>query len=230
MQRPLRVPVKFAGFTLIELLVVIAIIAILAAILFPVFAQARAKARHTACLSNTRQIGMAALMYAQDYEETLPPWRINDLLYWVGGRGVVSDPLDKTQGLLYPYLKNGEINRCPSFTGTNNLGGTGYGMNAHVSASPLSIMDSPAERILFADAGLPDFPGPGRMGETVVIRAPYLWRPSPEMDFRHQNLASAVWGDGHVKAVNRLAFVAELPAAQQTATRRFQGDIWMQTP
>ena len=61
-----------SGFTLIELLVVIAIIAILAAILFPVFAQAREKARQTTCLSNLKQLGTAAQMYAQDYEERLP--------------------------------------------------------------------------------------------------------------------------------------------------------------
>jgi prepilin-type N-terminal cleavage/methylation domain-containing protein len=60
------------GFTLIELLVVIAIIAILAAILFPVFAHARAKARQTACLSNMKQLGTGLMMYAQDYDETLP--------------------------------------------------------------------------------------------------------------------------------------------------------------
>src|SRR5215470_16151965 len=69
---PMRLRSRWAGFTLIELLVVIAIIAILAAILFPVFAQARDKARAAGCLSNTKQIGTAVNMYIQDYDETFP--------------------------------------------------------------------------------------------------------------------------------------------------------------
>src|ERR671916_1393740 len=84
------------AFTLIELLVVIAIIAILAAILFPVFAQARATARKAACASNLRQIGLAFSMYAQDYDELLVP-------HWIDRTGI---PDWKT--LLDPYIKRGE--------------------------------------------------------------------------------------------------------------------------
>ena len=65
---------------------VIAIIAILAAILFPVFAQAREKARATSCLSNTKQLGLGALMYCQDYDETFPIYTWDFLTYWNGGR------------------------------------------------------------------------------------------------------------------------------------------------
>jgi prepilin-type N-terminal cleavage/methylation domain-containing protein/prepilin-type processing-associated H-X9-DG protein len=101
------------GFTLIELLVVIAIIAILAAILFPVFAQARAKARQSACLSNMKQLGTALTMYAQDYDETLP---LND--YVGNGLGPLPGWRDARAGDswcsgTYPYVKNLQIYVCP---------------------------------------------------------------------------------------------------------------------
>ncbi len=96
------------AFTLIELLVVIAIIAILAAILFPVFARAREKARQASCLSNVKQMGLAALMYAQDYDEMVVPGeiRIPGAQRWMG-----------EGGLLLPYVKNVQIFRCPSADG-----------------------------------------------------------------------------------------------------------------
>ncbi len=90
-----------SGFTLIELLVVIAIIAILAAILFPVFAQAREKARQTGCLSNAKQITTGVMMYVQDYDEILPlVYDLNTLSSWT----------DRVQ----PYIKNWDLMFCPS--------------------------------------------------------------------------------------------------------------------
>jgi prepilin-type N-terminal cleavage/methylation domain-containing protein/prepilin-type processing-associated H-X9-DG protein len=102
-----RLPSRRRGFTLIELLVVIAIIAILAAILFPVFAQAREKARATACLSNSRQLGTAAMLYTQDCEENYPPFPYS----------VVSDGQLRAVSvldMLSPYLRSTGVYTCPS--------------------------------------------------------------------------------------------------------------------
>ena len=96
------------GFTLIELLVVIAIIAILAAILFPVFAQAREKARGAACLSNVKQLGLALQMYAQDYDETLPN-HAQDTDKFLAPNA----PANWAKGL-QAYAKNTQIFSCPS--------------------------------------------------------------------------------------------------------------------
>jgi len=103
---------KQRGFTLIELLVVIAIIAILAAILFPVFAQARAKARQTSCLSNTKQMSLGFMMYVQDYDETFPYWQWGDS-YGSGGR-TPNHFESFWADAIYPYVKNGQVYACPS--------------------------------------------------------------------------------------------------------------------
>jgi prepilin-type N-terminal cleavage/methylation domain-containing protein/prepilin-type processing-associated H-X9-DG protein len=96
-----------SGFTLIELLVVIAIIAILAAILFPVFAKAREKARQTSCLSNEKQMALGVLMYAQDYDEKFPG---GGGMYPPGAWGPGSAWWEE----IYPYIKNTQIFVCPS--------------------------------------------------------------------------------------------------------------------
>lgn len=96
------------GFTLIELLVVIAIIAILAAILFPVFAQAREAARKTSCMNNSKQMGTAINMYVQDYDETYPQ------AYWYKNDAGDSGGYMQWTGMIQPYAKNASMFVCPS--------------------------------------------------------------------------------------------------------------------
>jgi prepilin-type N-terminal cleavage/methylation domain-containing protein/prepilin-type processing-associated H-X9-DG protein len=153
------------AFTLIELLVVIAIIAILAAILFPVFAQAKAAAKKTACLSDTKQVGLGTIMYAGDYDDHEPlmqqggppgfvaspdgPAPTVLFVFWFGGVGLdLNNPsvgwkIVPTQGMLYPYMKNQAIMACPSATTPRDLDGgiqhafnLGYGVNFNVVGAP----------------------------------------------------------------------------------------------
>jgi prepilin-type N-terminal cleavage/methylation domain-containing protein/prepilin-type processing-associated H-X9-DG protein len=168
------------GFTLIELLVVIAIIAILAAILFPVFAQAREKARASGCLSNVKQIATALYMYTQDYDESTPGGCFS--LWGCSGPGetVTTGMIDETGAEsttccrysalwpLMPYTKNEGIFVCPSVVGwdienyrprkgsyaTNQImqGGTTHPMGWHGWGASLSLFENPAESVAFADA------------------------------------------------------------------------------
>ena len=138
---------KRNAFTLIELLVVIAIIAILAAILFPVFAQAQEKARQTACLSNLKQIGTAAIMYSQDYDEHIVPTELG---------GAAGDAQEYYWGdMIYPYAKNWQFLQCPSanqkiafktgITTYSQQWSYNYGINDIIAADCVSS-DDPACR------------------------------------------------------------------------------------
>ena len=148
------------GFTLIELLVVIAIIAILAAILFPVFAQAREKARQTQCISNSRQLSMANQMYLQDYDETILPS--------TNYAAALTDPYRIWPPMIQPYVKNQGLFLCPSAPtgryaagwanrgeapiGYNSLTGIDpLGIEAPRSVAAIAVLDEPARTVLLAD-------------------------------------------------------------------------------
>ncbi len=184
------------GFTLIELLVVIAIIAILAAILFPVFARAREKARQTSCLSNVKQIGLGNLMYAQDYDEKTvygSGWQYpNGSLSW--------------QLKVEPYIKNRQIFQCPSNPNGEFIYWTqplvyGYSRNVEQNRS-LGEFRFPAQTAMLGDGVHPAVEYP----RGIVPLSCRGWDPchtvEPTQDhFLHNGGNNIVFYDGHAKWV-----------------------------
>ena len=161
------------GFTLIELLVVIAIIAILAAILFPVFAKAREKARQTSCLSNLRQWATATLTYVQDYDERFP------LQDYAGGIYV------PWYTALYPYVKNEQMYHCPS-TGSTTAWYPDYADNGYVfsnSSRALGTCQTPSETMMMVDASV----------RFVSVSTP------ERIAYRHNEGCNMNFVDGHAK-------------------------------
>jgi prepilin-type N-terminal cleavage/methylation domain-containing protein/prepilin-type processing-associated H-X9-DG protein len=219
------------GFTLIELLVVIAIIAILAAILFPVFAQAREKARQASCMSNVKQMTLAAMQYLQDTDETYP--KANMQYTAVPPQGGTARVI-YWNDLLFPYIKNGGTNydqgvfNCPSFIPNTwtlrpygwNIGTSrrnyrnGFGYQA-LDGSPFvtdSMINYPAETIFFGDIS----PYPSGKNEIflliqdanvstpAIIQTNMTYTPS-----LHNGGANYGFSDGHVKWLKQDAAYAQ---------------------
>ena len=189
------------GFTLIELLVVIAIIAILAAILFPVFAKAREKARQSSCASNEKQIGIAVMQYKQDYEETMP------MSYAAGdGNGTrltCGTPMYFFIDELMPYCKNEQIFKCPSHEGMNCNSAMRYPATQHdiprsynfstaAGGAKDSDMPVPSATYILADSG----------GQACI---PICCTDiaGPLIAARHSGMFNGLFADGHVKASNK---------------------------
>lgn len=201
------------GFTLIELLVVIAIIAILAAILFPVFSRAREKARQASCLSNLKQIALAAQMYVQDYDETFPP---GISLIWDAGSSQWVAVTAMT--LLMPYEKNYQIAVCPSDKqGSNDFtAGSGQTWGPYPFGEPIR-MSYHGNNMVFrvpAYGMLPlSLAQIKRPSETTLLwdsvwywddsSAPHsIGRPHDEFAPRHNDGGNVAFVDGHAKWVN----------------------------
>jgi prepilin-type N-terminal cleavage/methylation domain-containing protein/prepilin-type processing-associated H-X9-DG protein len=200
------------GFTLIELLVVIAIIAILAAILFPVFAQARAKARQSACLSNMKQLGTGLIMYAQDWDETMP---INDYI----GNGLAPlpgwrDPRagDSWASGIYPYVKNLQIYVCPEAvhypadksvpwrSPDNPEDGTvSYLMNYVTRGRPIAAVPAPADLIFLHEGDRRWRVAHCRPRPTTPTATKYTEINYDFYDSRHNSGATLLFMDGHAK-------------------------------
>lgn len=204
--------VRGHGFTLIELLIVIAIIAILAAILFPVFARARENARRTNCQSNLKQIGLGALQYSQDYDEKL-------VRAWYGAGKAY-----KWMDAIFPYLKSEQVFNCPSHAFGAPAGpykvrnGTNYGSYAINSAyyGEGDFEQSPAGELGTSLASIQDPSGCIWIGDSSA-HFEFAWEDKSDQPFvetdpsglryldylveRHLSTVPALYCDGHVKSV-----------------------------
>ena len=215
------------GFTLIELLVVIAIIAILAAILFPVFAQAREAARKTACLSNMRQMGNALNMYLQDYDEVFHKGAGMRSVPGINGFGQNTsiDGWDNWPWFYGPYVKNVGIFDCPTspddttqLTNNNwgNDGNYGYnysGLTRDQGTVPrgLAEIQEPASTFVFFDSGDAqvraggnpnDWAGLLEEGDLNLNCAEnQISNYTKECSLRHQGRVNMTYADGHAKNI-----------------------------
>jgi prepilin-type N-terminal cleavage/methylation domain-containing protein/prepilin-type processing-associated H-X9-DG protein len=210
------------GFTLIELLVVIAIIAILAAILFPVFAKARDKANQASCAANAKQLVLAYLMYTQDYDETTPMMNNANPSKTVADEFTVYPPIPGElywTNLIQPYIKNIGLQRCPA--DRNILYTTSYGANCHncvldYTSAPgywltrteawgvrLAAIARPANLVVLCDSAVL-MSSPFTLAGNRYTGTPggYAICVANAGKFRHNDTVNVGWADGHVKNHN----------------------------
>lgn len=208
------------GFTLIELLVVIAIIAILAAILFPVFARAREAARASSCRSNLKQLSTAMLMYVQDYDEAMVNYSgcaatgVHDPANAVGVWPDGSPKVVYWNVQLEPYIKNTQVAYCPSIRlpATNSCGhSTGnyyrsnYGVNQYAYGQSLAAFDAPASTAMIVEVSQHYFRQHCNNPATQCcggLDQPATGSYSPLL--RHSETHNVAFMDGHVKSMKRV--------------------------
>jgi prepilin-type N-terminal cleavage/methylation domain-containing protein/prepilin-type processing-associated H-X9-DG protein len=208
-RRPGRL--RFGAFTLIELLVVIAIIAILAAILFPVFAQARESARKTTCLSNLKQLGMGMIMYAGDYDDQAVPWNLRFGTKNQYDSFGVSLSFDR---LIMPYIKNNGILGCPSDSGSTRPvlpgvgqivirsytypGNIGGGWCPWTPPRAMASIPQPALTVMLIERDNCGDPGKG-FGKGGEWEWCSVNDNESEMAWRHNRQSNVLYIDGHAK-------------------------------
>lgn len=202
------------GFTLIELLVVIAIIAILAAVLFPVFVTAKESAQQSKCASNLKQISMAWLRYADDNGgRACPAYYFSSDNSCTYAWDFILDrnkPKQPQFGLLGPYTKSGRINSCPSFTFKDpERPYTGYAYNTSYIGGEYAYGIPPCALARIAQPGRTAVFAEGGYGRNPVKGQNYLRAPSDplyvggKVHFRHNGWANVAYADGHVKGTNK---------------------------
>lgn len=203
------------GFTLIELLVVIAIIAILAAILFPVFARARDKARQASCQSNLKQLMLANNMYSQDYDEKLVYFRMaTGCPVGAGGTGD-SAPAGSVwwwYDLYQPYIKNTQVFQCPgrqpNTAGCNRGIRNRYGLNNDLQGLSLATITRPSELVFHCETGCYNTSTAGniRAGNPWMINDVTQTSAIYYSGFllAHSGMCNVGYLDGHVKAMGKI--------------------------
>ena len=234
------------GFTLIELLVVIAIIAILAAILFPVFAQAREKARSVSCTSNFRQLGTSFTMYLQDYDEVVLP---RYMACPSTGAAAFPDESRLWNATIQPYVKNKQIFTCPSSSEKrygdtwNTRGFITAGYNQTISGwywatdacgqmilPTLPEISYPSKNVMFADSMGGDVANGyrGYLFGNTGLNVPYTTTSGGSIGGRHNEGTNLTFFDGHAKWYKGTTLLGNPNAPYRCDdTSFFSGSWWM---